>query len=759
MAVPDHRLRFLYGRAAALLLLQLLPWAEVGGGSAPDSYVRNQHKFLSGERERAAAWFQNGRYHESADLFEWCYWEARRARALPEAARTLNSSGAARLASFDYAKAFWAFRESRRLAQKQEDWDLISAISVNLASLELQVGDLEGARGDSRRALEAIDHSPRPSHRAEALVLAAKIEAADRGINAAEPLYRAALAEADRSDGTALLARIWNQIGWEYLNAGRTGQAETAITEAFRLRTLNARGELPQSYQALGLLRLAQGDTDSALRFLTRALEMARMAPGRVPLWANYHARGRAWMARGEPGKALNEFRSALEDARRWRLRIPPIQAVRKTAEAGLNQVCSAFVEAAVEEYRNSKHSSLLREAFEVSEECRAAGLESRLAEAWRANWKPGRLVEGIQSRLPRSAALFSFRLGEPRSSLWVVTRDRFTWYPLAGREELMHVAAQFRESALGGSEDTPRRGTAAFRALFGGDTIGKRQWLIEADPALAGLPFSALARESDARPRFLIEEHSIEQIPIAPYTFPPAGAPAGAAMRFVGVGDPVYNSADPRCPQLGESSDAAELPRLTGSHREVLACARAWGADSVVLEGASASRRSLLQVLKRGLRVLHFATHVVRASEPPNRSAIALSLAAPGVPELLRPEEIANWNLPASALVALSGCASGAPGRASRSYRLSVAPHAADAAGQARLAHSWLAAGAGAVAATLWSVPDDNGGLFVEFYRRLGNGEEPADALRAAQIAALSSGGWRSSPRYWAAYFLMARR
>ena len=68
------------------------------------------------------------------------------------------------------------------------------------------------------------------------------------------------------------------------------------------------------------------------------------------------------------------------------------------------------------------------------------------------------------------------------------------------------------------------------------------------------------------------------------------------------------------------------------------------------------------------------------------------------------------------------------------------------------------MSAGAAAVVATGWSIPDDAAGLFPTFYRELQDGEsrDPAAALRSAQIEALRSAGWRSDPAYWAAYFTL---
>src|SRR5664280_3363037 len=95
----------------------------------------------------------------------------------------------------------------------------------------------------------------------------------------------------------------------------------------------------------------------------------------------------------------------------------------------------------------------------------------------------------------------------------------------------------------------------------------------------------------------------------------------------FVGIGDPVYNRADPRLvrskPSAGSSPAKApgadpaagimELPRLLGSGREVDNCAKIWQANGVrpvVLKGTAANKRELAQALRTRPSVVHVAAH-----------------------------------------------------------------------------------------------------------------------------------------------------
>ena len=134
--------------------------------------------------------------------------------------------------------------------------------------------------------------------------------------------------------------------------------------------------------------------------------------------------------------------------------------------------------------------------------------------------------------------------------------------------------------------------------------------------------------------------------------------AQPGRSGLFLGVGDPIYNSADGRLAAAARRP-ALHLARLVASGPELDACARAWGGDPVLLTGAGASRRGLAEQLKRDPDVIHFATHVLESSGT-GYGLIALSIDGRGEAEVLPPPEIAHWRTSAC-LVVLSGCHSAA--------------------------------------------------------------------------------------------------
>jgi tetratricopeptide (TPR) repeat protein len=380
----------------------------------------------------------------------------------------------------------------------------------------------------------------------------------------------------------------------------------------------------------------------------------------------------------------------------------------------------------------------------------------------------PSSLLELSRQALDEGSALLSFQLGDRISWLWALDREGLALYALPARAEVesqaQAAAKAIRQDAALGA-DGPAR---LWRTLFGQLATRfqrKPRWLVALDRGstlmdsqsrftAGGIPFEAplgaLTDSSRQPPAYLVERHAIEIIPGAGFWVEASSRTQETpAPVFVGVGDPIYNTADPRLSPLPPGAKPASkpplmLPRLVGSGVELDACARSWRGERVLLKGAYASRDGLAEQLRRNPAVVHLATHVLESSERPSYGLIALSLTPRRESELLPPYEIAGWRTNAG-LVVLSGC------------------HSAEGAqlpgtGLLGLTRAWLMAGAHSVIGSNWATPDESGALFGALYRNL-SGERrgsPAAALRAAQLEMIRSGGWRAKPSYWGAYFVV---
>jgi CHAT domain-containing protein len=211
-----------------------------------------------------------------------------------------------------------------------------------------------------------------------------------------------------------------------------------------------------------------------------------------------------------------------------------------------------------------------------------------------------------------------------------------------------------------------------------------------------------------------------------------------------VGIGDPIYNSADPRYTAKSAKPDLT-LTRLPNTAGEIEAISRAWGSsESSLLTGADAIPAKIEAAIQRGSPIVHFATHVITGPDEFHSGMIAVSLDASGSMGLLGPKEIVARPVTAG-LIVMNGCHS-AQGEPLKS------------AGLMGLTRAWIGAGAKAVIATGWDVPDTAAqALMTDFYLALRSSPEQgaAGALRQAQLKAIDRG---DAGGEWAAYSLLSR-
>jgi len=802
----------------------------------PLTKERSVHrKSLDALKQEAMGLYRQGRFTEAQSRFESLRKSAMALAELDLAARALINVGACQFALRQYQDALHTFLEARRLAESAGDTNSTAIVDINLGSLYREMGDLDSAVEWTERSFENMSGEDRKLHLPEIQITLASLRASQKRMPEALVLFRQAMEGADRAGNLALYTLACNRLGEELLRSRFLPEAESALLEAYRVRKLHHL-LLDSSYRSLGRLRMEQGDLASASVLLDRSVELAAAPQGLMPTWDIYHYRGRVRLKQGRLREALDDLRIALRLARAWRWSAPPDEASRIGNEGWLDRVYSAFIEAGNRLYLETGDAALIRETFEAAEENRTSSLralfkerqaqmadlpppyweaiaglqraeiaalrsadpaaqeavestraqlavmEASLVSPWQP--RPGEVLARAASALDPEALLLSFQLGESISWLWAVDRTGLVLYSLPPREE---IQAQAQAAARAIREDWPEaasEGANLYRTLFGPLAPRfqqKPRWLLSLDPALLDVPVAALLESAQPTSVYVVERHTTEVIPGAGYWLESSGRPRGSRLSpvFVGVGDPIYNTADPRKTARlpishaglswslrltgGPQGDARglSLPRLVGSGSELDACSRSWNGESILLKGADASRRNLADQLRRNPAVVHFATHILGTKvlethsgegrvpgsvDRPAYGLIALSLTDRNEPELLPPAEIAGWKVPAG-LVVLSGCAS-------------ATGTVLQGTGLMGLTRAWLAAGAQSVVGSRWATPDEDGGLFRAFYGYLiGHPADPAQALRAAQIEMIRASGWRARPRYWGAYFMVGNR
>ncbi len=402
---------------------------------------------------------------------------------------------------------------------------------------------------------------------------------------------------------------------------------------------------------------------------------------------------------------------------------------------------------------------------LEISEIENKFGLETNYSPATEKNIHRNSLRD-IQRRLSNSDLLLSFSLGKEKSFLWAVTASNVNLYRLGSENEIGNAARQFSQAVQRGQDATllARNLSQSLFACLAPDLWQKPNWLVVGDGVLLdGIPFSTLDTLAGARRNApLVESHNLRFLPGELLLLAPD--PPMPHRGFLGVGDPIYNLADSRRnallnPVSNQANPAAvALSRLAGSDREVRTASKESGLPQTqVLLGAEATIDALRKAIAKHPEIIHFAVHVVNsnplgAGSPgqSSQAALALSLTRDNMPELLTPEAIATLQVPGS-LVILSGCSS---------ERGDILP----GAGLMGLSRAWLLAGASAVVVSAWPTPDDSGRFFSSFYshfERLASGtlaQRSAVALDQAQVEMERSGGYRSMPRFWAAYSIISK-
>lgn len=753
---------------------------------------------------KGKALLQSGLIEEAGQLYGNALDRALKQGDWRFAARFSNNLGTVRMLSMDYRGALSSFLWTADIA-KRNHLPEISGISGNLSSLFFQLGDIAGARHAVENGLKAPSAETQ-GQRTQLLTQYAWVLARMGDLDGAITQFHAAIAAADQSATPAERAQVWDHLGGELLRAGRTPQAEHALLEAYRIRTLNHDRDLRTSLLKLSQLKAMQGDLGFAWRLMSAAFQMPARDAG-PSTWNLYQQRARLLQRMGQHAAALDDLRRALDYARDWREAVAPSDAFRTGAGSVLNEVYEDFITAAL----NSGDS---QEAFVAAEEQRAASLlqelgegnrrlppeyrqvldrlrmeESRLlvsedhelrthAEELRHRLSelearyatpigntsahlsesfPGRnTLSRIQGRLRPDEALLSFHVGNDSCVLWTITTRQITLHRLSGRAVLRNATERFEKAAESGAPERIRLGKELYFVLFsdvGHEVEGKQHWLLTADDAMFSAPLAAtVVAETAHRPVYLIQRHAIRILPSAALLAREAGR-LSPGTDFLGIADPVYNRADNRFDAASVMPGATllELPRLTASASEIEVCARAWGGATALLTGREANSVAFENGLRNRPGVIHIAGHVIHPPGQPMDAVIHLGLKRDGGQDLLTRFDVRNLSVPGSTVV-MSGCTS-------------ATAVSRPGAGVLGLTRAWLMAGAGAVIGSRWPVRDEAGVFFGTFYshlRRVRKENRPGAAeslaLQATQSEMINSATWRADPAYWAAYYVIGK-
>lgn len=644
-------------------------------------------------------------------------------------ATALNNLGYAYLTLGEPERARSFFVEALPLRRAGED-RRGEAITLNhLGTVYRRLGDARAAADFRRQALEL--RRALGDRRGEArLLMWLGRDALDD--DAASALKRfddavALFAEVDDPRNAVLAA---SGRGRALAALGRSGEAAAELERALARHheLADAMGEV-DTRVALAEVERRRGHPDAALAHALAAAAALEGLRGGVPspeLRATFLAsRRRAYeiaidvlVDQGRPGEAL----TLAERARARGLLdllaesgIDPDRGVEAALRARRRELLDRL---RLAERRGGPPAPILAELDRVEAEIR------RTSPAYASLTRPEPLAaDGIQALLDPGVTLLQYSLGEERGTVWRVTRDSLAAHALPSRAEIEDAARRAHRELATVEVGAAARGSALAELAamvlgpVAGDLAGERL-VIAADGALHYIPFAALPA-AGGEP--LVVGYEVAQVPsMSALAVERRPRPSRAAVV---VADPLFSG---------------RFDPLPASRLEAEALTALLPADAIsVLTGAAASREALLGGALGGARVVHLATHGVIDAARPELSGLALAgdgfLALGDVYELALDAE----------LVVLSGCRT-ALGREVRGE------------GLVGLTRGFFYAGAPRVLASLWRVEDRaTAELMARFYRALfDDGQRPATALRAAQLAVRAERRWRD-PSYWAGFVL----
>jgi CHAT domain-containing protein len=738
-----------------------------------------------------------GKYETAASLCAAGYSESIRQGEIELAAKFLGNLGGIQYATLRFKEALESYQKAHSLVAKAANPNIAAALKANIASLYAQLGELDAAAEWLEASAAALTGKDGTKYIATIHPQLAAIRAHQGRPDLAIPLYTSGLRAAEEVGDWALYATIWNRIGEVYLKQKDLVNAEGPLLEAWRIRKLR---RLPTESSLFNLARLemGRGDHAKASWLLDRAVELVHQSRSTLPTWDLYHTRGRLRLEQGRPAEAMQDLRTALALARAWRWASPADEASRIGSEGPmvLQQVYAALIDAGNLLYVKTGDRKVLAETADAAEENRAASLRDLISDPARqranlspqfrqtlqqlqraevsaiqnpgpdaesvlqrlraelvqmeAGFGPGsepperNVLEKTRAALDRDTAVLAFHLGPTRSWVWAIDREGVAVHALPAESRItpeVEALGKALQSSDPNWKEPAERLSRTLIGILGPRLHARRHWLVAPGAKLYEAPLGALIESHGAEPVPVAQNHSIQVIPNLSIVFDGRQRSLDSG-RFVGLGDAVYNSADPR---WRGGTPSLNLPRLVGSSAEIRECAKAWGRnDHVILTGADVSKPKLLEALALRPSVVHIAAHVVESTQKPAGGLITLSPDEQGRAEVLTQFEIARWRIE-TGLVVLSGCSSG---------RGAALP----GTGLQGLTRAWLAAGAVNVIASQWATPDDSGVLFASFYRHLRTNAaaNPAVALQRAQQDMMAAGGRSAHPRLWGAYFIV---
>ena len=755
------------GVRRAIEALQL--WSSQG-----DEYGVAQARAALGIFSMTAGQFETARCHceEAQKIFKKVGDEDHRAK-------TLNTLGYTSMGMGDAEAALKYWLQTRaayaRVQDRLGEASAITAMGKAFIAMHRYQKLPQLFQDELRLAKQAASKSMEAS----ALADIAGVEELNRQYQPAESHYLQSVKTynslgltSDEGDILALLAEF-------YIKQGKYELAVSSLQRAFTIRERNNEVEdearihydLAYVYRKLGRLEGASAAIQPAIPIIERQRSMITKFDSRASYFAavhNYYALHINLLMMRHGSRIQDEFAvEAFEASERSKVR----SLIDWLVESDQGMSCDAL-------WRRQADEALM-----------AAPTVGSLQGSKGQKLSPVTLQQAQALIRGDDAILLEYALGDENSYLWAVTENKILSYELPSAKKLEYLVQRLSKAVTArqcghnesideciqkttkGEQDYKRYSSQLSRLLLGPIQLeGKKRIIFVPEGALQYVPFSALPlRDTHGKSSILIDKHEVVILP---------SASALAAIRKAAenrprptlpaavFANPVFERDEASAQRINASKRTREITgavdcekdvqrswgsrrisQLPKSHLEAQAVAQSLGGlgkSVFVAERYQASRKTLLVLNLEAYRLLVFSTHTFLDAVHPEQSMILLSLVdESGTPQngCVRLSDINNFKLSAD-LVVLSSCESALGKKLSSE-------------GIIGLPRSFLRAGARSVLATLWEVDDAaTADLMTRFYHHLHLDENPASALRNAQLEIRDDKRW-SKEYFWAAFVL----
>ncbi|MFL6228276.1 MAG: CHAT domain-containing protein [Pyrinomonadaceae bacterium] len=690
----------------------------------------------------------------------------------------------------------------------------VVAVSMDIGIAYYVKGDYPEALAQLQQTMADAASIREPAYAAMCNEYLGRTYAATNDREAALSHYHAALEIYPKVGDRMEEARTFALVGRLYEQEGRLEKARGDYLRALgTFVSLDDRLNQSATLYALGRLELKQNNLDAAEDHLRQSIDITehvRRVSTNTDLIAAFSATisgryekyieclMRRHQAAPAQGFAVRAFE--MSDLARARSLSELLRDTQIDLLPGLDPGLA-------EQEKSLRQSLRVRETYKVSllsKDYRKGELDALVAELSRLEAEYGRVLESIRARHPSymqiaqpsalglreiqeqvvgddETVLLEYSLGDDKSYVWAVTRDKINSYELPSRARIEDAAQNVYKllstpPGTDASDDLPpalRELSQMILAPVAAE-LQKRRIIVVADGALDYIPFQVL-QTPIAGDAPLVANCEVSTAPSATIL---AELRQAASRRrpspkvLAAFGDPVFapgyaphqdagtdeqlSAAELEEGRLitalrdtelnGDSFDPSVLKPLFYAKRE-LANLRdvATDEETFVATGPAATRERLLSTDLTQYAILHFATHGLFDTKRPDSSGLMLSTVDPGgraVNGFVGLRDVYSLRAPVD-LVVLSACQT-ALGKDVRGE------------GLVGLTRGFMYAGASGVLASLWKVEDKaTAELMKHFYANmLQKGMPPGAALREAQNSIRQNPRWRS-PYYWAAFTL----